>query len=89
MILVLAHLNPAFHPMWRHYFEIAIFAGLRPSEQIALRWHALDARGEQVRIDAARARARDKGTKTSKIRYMDLQTQADLRRPWADHKVIN
>ncbi len=41
--LVLAHLNAAFHPMWRNYFEITIFAGLRPLGQIALRWHAVDA----------------------------------------------
>src|SRR5690606_28727123 len=76
VILVLAHLNTAFHPMWRNYFEMAIFAGLRPSEQIALRWSAVDARLEQIRIDAARVRARDKGTKSNKVRYVDLQTPA-------------
>ena len=76
VLLVLAHLHAAYHPMWHNYFEIAIFAGLRPSEQIALRWPAVDARREQIRIDAARVRARDKGTKTNKVRYVDLQTPA-------------
>jgi integrase len=76
VILLLAHPRAAFHPMWHNYFEIAILAGLRPSELIALRWPAVDARREQVRVDAARVRARDKGTKTNKIRYVDLQTPA-------------
>lgn len=76
VIRILAHLNAAFHPMWRNHFEIAISAGLRPSEQIALRWHAVDARREQIRVDAARVRTRNKGTKTNKVRYVDLQTPA-------------
>jgi len=36
----------------------------------------VDSRREQIRIDAARVRARDKGTKSKKVRYVDLQTPA-------------
>jgi len=36
----------------------------------------VDTRREQIRIGAARVRARDKGTKTNKVRYVDLQTPA-------------
>lgn len=73
---VLCHLRGAYHPVWHNYFELAFFSGVRPSEQIALRWPDVDFKREQIRIAAARVRARDKDTKTHKIRFTDLQTRA-------------
>jgi integrase len=74
--LVLAHLRAHCDEQWLNYFEFAFFSGIRPSEQIALKWGNVDFRREQVRIDAARVRAIDKGPKTHSIRDIDLQEQA-------------
>lgn len=76
VILVLDHLRQHHHPNWWNYFTVAFFAGPRPSEQIALRWSRVDLRREQMRIDSARVRRIDKGTKTLVIRDVDLQAPA-------------
>jgi integrase len=60
----------------RPYLEVAFFAGMRPSEQIALKWRSIDFRSGKARIEAARVRSIDKGTKTHKVRDIDLQTRA-------------
>jgi integrase len=49
---------------------------MRPSESIALRWSRCDFRREQIRIDSARVRHQDKGTKTLVVRDVDLQGPA-------------
>ncbi|MGW8309030.1 MAG: Arm DNA-binding domain-containing protein [Achromobacter pulmonis] len=74
--LVLAHILQKYGPQWHNYFEVAFFAGLRPSEEIALTWPKIDFRREQARIDAARVRTLDKDTKTHIARDVDLQTRA-------------
>ncbi|WP_407932588.1 tyrosine-type recombinase/integrase [Castellaniella denitrificans] len=76
VMTVLDHLAAAYHPVWRNYFEVAFFTGLRPSEMIATRWPSVDFRREQLRVSAARVRATDKDTKTHAIRHVDLQTLA-------------
>jgi integrase len=46
-------------PAWfRSYFEFAVQTGLRPSEQVALKWSAIDARF--VHIELSRVRNREK-----------------------------
>lgn len=74
--LVLAHILNKYGPHWHNYFEVAFFAGLRPSEEIALLWPKIDFRREQARIDAARVRTLDKDTKTHSVRDIDLQSRA-------------
>ncbi|OZI31764.1 hypothetical protein CAL29_28250 [Bordetella genomosp. 10] len=74
--LVLAHILQKYGPQWHNYFEVAFFAGPRPSEEIALLWPKIDFRREQMRIDAARVRTLDKDTKTHVSRDVDLQTRA-------------
>lgn len=76
VLLVLDHLRDHFAEGWWNYFAVAFFAGLRPSEAIALRWNRVDFRREQVRIDSARVRRVDKGTKTMVVRDVDLQELA-------------
>lgn len=58
------------------YFEFAFCTGLRPSEQIIVRWSRVDWAKAQVRIDAAKTYSREKGTKTSTIRDVDLTPRA-------------
>lgn len=61
---------------WRNYFEAAIFTGLRPSEQIALRWGDVDLKKRTVTVRQARVRGADKATKTRSIRTILLPDEA-------------
>lgn len=74
--MILGRLRAIHHQAWLNYFEFAVFSGIRPSEQIAIRWPAVDWQRQQVCISAARVKAYDQGTKTHKIRFVDLQTPA-------------
>lgn len=73
---ILAHIGSHYPEPWLNYFEFAFFSGVRPSEEIALRWTTIDFRSRKARIEAARVRSIDKGTKTHKLRDIDLQTRA-------------
>lgn len=61
---------------WRNYFEAAIFTGMRPSEQIALRWADVDLKKRTLTIRTARVRGKDKATKTRAIRTILLPGEA-------------
>ena len=61
---------------WRNYFEAAIFTGMRPSEQIALRWSDVDLKKRSITIRTARVRGADKDTKTRSIRTILLPDEA-------------
>lgn len=63
-------------PQWKHYFEVAFFTGMRTSELIALRWSDVDFHNKTVRVHRARVRLREKGTKTSTIRDIELSSRA-------------
>jgi integrase len=60
----------------RTYYEFAFFTGLRPSEQIALRWRNVDLRARTAKIDTAKTRGKEKGTKTSNVRVIELTSRA-------------
>lgn len=74
---LIQHLQVNAESVWLDYFQFAIFSGIRPSEQIALTWDAVDFRRSQVRISQARVRAQVKSTKTQMLRYVDLQSKAE------------
>lgn len=59
------------------YFEFAIFAGLRSSEQIALLWSDVDLRSKTITVRRARVLAQDKErTKTNYEREVELNDRA-------------
>lgn len=59
------------------WFEFAFFAGLRTSEQLALRWTHVDLRTATVLVREARVLAKDKArTKTAAERVVELNTRA-------------
>ena len=60
----------------RLYYEFAFFSGLRPSEQIALRWSKVDFRRGTVTVDTAFTRSAEKGTKTGVAREVELTDRA-------------
>lgn len=75
MELVLARLAKG-KPEVHAFYEFAMTTGLRPSEQIALRWGKVDWVRKTVTIDTAHVRGQDKGTKTNTIRAVDLNDRA-------------
>jgi len=56
-------------PWYRSYFEFAVQTGLRPSEQVALKWTAID--GGYIHIELSRVR---------KLEKTDLKTEHSVRR---------
>ncbi len=58
------------------FYEFAFFSGLRPSEQIALRWADLDLRAGTATVRRAITRSKEKGTKTGEERTVELNTRA-------------
>jgi len=56
-------------PWYRPYFELAVQTGLRPSEQVALKWSAMDDRF--IHIELSRVR---------KVEKADLKTEQSIRR---------
>ncbi len=64
-MLLVEHMLPWYRP----YFEFAVQTGLRPSEQVALKWTAIDER--YIHIELSRVR---------KLEKTDLKTQESVRR---------
>jgi len=60
----------------RDYYEFAFFSGMRPSEQIALRWSKVDLHAGTALVDEALTRGKVKGTKTADIRDIELTSRA-------------
>jgi integrase len=76
MDLVLRHMAAKFpEPVW-NYYEFAFNTGLRPSEEIALCWPDIDWRRKRARIQRAIVDWEAKGTKTNRIRDIDLPDAA-------------
>lgn len=64
-------------PAYADYFEFSLFAGPRPSEQIALLWQDVDLRSGTIRVRRARVMSKDKErTKTTYERDVELSTRA-------------
>lgn len=59
------------------YFEFSFFAGMRPSEQIALRWEDVNLKAGTMRVHRARVLTEDKArTKTHVERHVELNHRA-------------
>jgi len=61
-----------YDPQIWNWYEFAFGTGMRPSEQIALQWRDVDWKRRTVRVQRARVRHVEKGTKTSSVRDVDL-----------------
>jgi integrase len=69
------------------YFEFAFYSGMRPEEQIALRWPKVDLRKRMARVDVARTfKGTEKAIKTYEARDVELNSRAmaalERMRPW-------
>ena len=66
--IVLEKLQKVSGPEVRDYFEFAFFTGLRPSEQIELKWTKFDERSRMIRIDHSRVRGKAKTAEATKFK---------------------
>jgi len=78
------HMHEHLDPQIANYFEGAMWLGWRPSEGISLKWGNVDMRKGILRIDSARVRGIDKGTKTAKSREVELDEQERVHIPQPD-----
>ncbi|MGQ2992730.1 Arm DNA-binding domain-containing protein [Variovorax sp.] len=62
----------------RLYYDVALFTGLRPSEQIALRWRNVNLARGQLTVTTALTRGKEKDTKTGVVRTLELTDRALL-----------
>lgn len=76
METILGHLRH-HHPehLW-NWYEFAFTTGVRPSEQIALRWEDVDWDGGAIRVQRARVLGEVKSTKNSRVRDVMLSDLA-------------
>lgn len=74
---ILARMEKQYDPRVWAYYEAAFFSGMRPEEQIALRWSKLDFRRGMVKIDVVRTfKGGEKETKTYKEREFEMNTRS-------------
>lgn len=74
--LVLGHMQRRYDERVWNYYEFAFHTGLRPSEEIALKWADIDWRRKKVLISRAQVDYEEKGTKTHTVREIDLNDRA-------------
>jgi len=72
-LLLIEHISPWYRP----YFEFAVQTGLRPSEQVALKWTAID--GGYIHVELSRVR---------KVEKADLKTEHSVRRIELRPKIV-
>jgi integrase len=70
--IVLAKLEKISGPEVRDYFDFAFFTGLRPSEQIELKWSKFDERSRTIRIDRSRVRGKAKTADATKFKTSSI-----------------
>lgn len=74
--LILARMADRLPEAVWNYYEFAFYTGLRPSEQIVVRWPDIDWRHRTVKIHRAQVDGEEKNTKTSTAREIDLSDNA-------------
>ena len=72
--LILDYLTNQYNEQIVNYFEFVFFTGLRPSELIELKWGDIEERTVTVR--RAKVEGEVKGTKSSKVRIVELNERA-------------
>lgn len=70
--LILNYMRDKFDEQVWNYFVFAFFTGLRPEEQIVLKWTDVDWRNQTVRVERARSAGEIKTTKTASVRDVEL-----------------
>jgi integrase len=75
--LITSHLLKNYDEQVYNYYECAFFTGMRPEEEIALKWSEIDFKHEIARISRVRTASTDRETtKTNSIRDIELNSRA-------------
>jgi integrase len=74
--MILAHMRERYPEQIANYFEFAFGTGMRTSELIGLKWGRIDWRRGRATVDTAMVLAEEKGTKTNRVRDVDLTAPA-------------
>jgi integrase len=72
MDAILAHMQGHYPAGVWNYYQFAFATGVRPSEQIALRWGDVDWNERTIKVRRAWVLGAEKVTKTSRVRCMDV-----------------
>jgi integrase len=73
---ILAHMQGRYPAGVWNYYQFAFATGVRPSEQIALRWGDVDWNDRTIKVCGAWVLGAEKVTKTNRVRFVDLTTFA-------------
>lgn len=73
---LLSHMETKFPEQVANYFEFALQTGMRPSEIIALQWGDVAWNKKRIKVQRAVVDWEPKGTKTNKVREVDLSGDA-------------
>jgi integrase len=73
---IVTHLGKHHPEQVMNYYEFAFTTGLRPSEQIAVRWTDIDWEKKTIRIQRANVMGEEKDTKTHTVRDVELCDRA-------------
>jgi integrase len=73
---ILARIKQRYGTEVENWFGLGFFAGMRTSEQLALRWPDVDFKNNVILVKRARVRHEEKETKTAKARYHELSARA-------------
>lgn len=74
--LILGRMERHYDAQVWNYYDLAFSTGLRPSEQIILRWPDIDWNRKSARVERAMVESQEKGTKTNQVRDIDLSDRA-------------
>jgi integrase len=75
--LILNHMLEKYPEQARNYYETAFFTGMRPEEQIALKWSQIDFNKRLALIKEVRTASEDSAhTKTHSVREVELNSRA-------------
>lgn len=75
--MITGHMLKNYDEQVYNYYEYAFFSGVRPEEEIALKWTEIDFNNELSRIRRVRTASTDRETtKTSNVRDVELNSRA-------------
>lgn len=74
-------------PWYRPYFDFAIQTGLRPSEQVALKWKAID--DEYVHIELSRVRNREKSDLKTEESRRSIKIRPGIKKCLKQQRALN
>lgn len=80
--ILMAHIRPWYRP----YFEFSVATGLRPSEQVALKWSDID--GNYIYIERSRVKNKEKADLKTTDSRRGIEIRASMQKALDDQRVV-